>query len=156
MPESNTPVIVIVPGSFSSASLYYPLVNLLQKQGYEATVGELPSASRNPTEQAATVDDDAAYFQAIIEKFADQSKDVVIVTHSYGGIPGTQSAKGLLKKERCEDGKTGGVIKIVYLTSVVPEEGQSLQDAMGDLVPDYIKVEVSRNGQLMTSTELQG
>jgi pimeloyl-ACP methyl ester carboxylesterase len=137
------PTIVIVPGSFSPASFYADLVDVLRSQGYDAMAETLQSSARSPLrqEKAATMEEDAEQFHAIAEKLADQGKDVVLVTHSYGGIPGTECSKGLSKKERKAAGKSGGISQIIYVTSLVPTPGHSLRDLMGDLVPAFINVE---------------
>ncbi len=142
---SAKPAIVIVPGSFSPASFYADLLSALQSHGYEAIVETLLSSARSPLrgEKAATMEEDAQFFHDIAEKLADQGKDVVIVTHSYGGIPGTECSEGISKDERKAAGKPGGVSRFVYVTSVVPPPGKSLKDLMGDLVPSFINVEAS-------------
>lgn len=143
--RSEKPAILIVPGSFSPASFYADLVAALQSHGYEVVAETLLSSARSPVrgEKAATMQEDAKFFHDIAEKLADQGKDVVIVTHSYGGIPGTECSKGLSKEERKAAGKPGGISRFVYVTSVVPSPGKSLKDLMGDLVPAFINVEVS-------------
>jgi len=148
----SKPAIVIVPGSFSPASFYTDVVDALQASGFEAIVETLPSSARSPLrqEKAATMEEDAAFFHDIAEKLADEGKDVVIVTHSYGGIPGTECSKGLSKAERQAASKTGGISRLVYVTSVVPAPGKSLKDLMGDLVPSSIKFEVSTITSILT------
>ncbi|KAK5553546.1 hypothetical protein LTR46_008521 [Exophiala xenobiotica] len=138
-PMATKPTVVIVPGSFSPAYFYDVVVDKLRENGFETIVDNLPSASRSPPEPAATMADDAAFFHDIVEKLADQGKDVVLVTHSYGGVVGTEASKGLSKSERTEAGKYGGLVRLVYLTSVVPTPGNSLGDLMGTLLPTYIK-----------------
>ncbi|KAL6242931.1 hypothetical protein RBB50_010031 [Rhinocladiella similis] len=135
------PTIVIIPGSFSPAYFYTKIVDQLRENGFEAAAYDLPTASRTPPQPAATLADDAAFFHDIAQKIADQGKDVVFVTHSYGGVVGTEASKGLTKAERKAVGKEGGLVRLVYLTSVVPPVGKSLADIMGDLVPTYLKVE---------------
>jgi pimeloyl-ACP methyl ester carboxylesterase len=137
------PSIVIIPGSFSPDSFYFETVDKLREYGYETIVKNLPSASRAPPEKAATMSEDADYFRAVVEKLADEGKDVVLVTHSYGGVVGTEAARDVLKTERQAAGKPGGVVRLVYVTSVVPTPGNSLRSLMGDLVPSFIEVEVS-------------
>lgn len=83
--------------------------------------------------------DDAAVFHEIIKKLADQGKEVVLVTHSYGGIVGNESVKGLSKEDREAKSKKGGVIKIVYISSVISEVGKS---SPLKLAPDYLTFEV--------------
>lgn len=145
------PTIVIIPGSFSPAYFYTKIVDQLRENGFEAAAYDLPTASRTPPQPAATLADDAAFFHDIAQKIADQGKDVVFVTHSYGGVVGTEASKGLTKAERKAVGKEGGLVRLVYLTSVVPPVGKSLADIMGDLVPTYLKVEVRSLQHLVTA-----
>ena len=42
-------------------------------------------------------------------------KDIVLVVHSYTGMPGTEAPKGLGKKGRQDAGLKGGVIRLVYI-----------------------------------------
>lgn len=48
---------------------------------------------------------------------------------SYGGIPGTQAVKDLTWKERLEQGKGGGVSGLVYVSSVLLNEGESSNES---------------------------
>jgi pimeloyl-ACP methyl ester carboxylesterase len=126
---TSKPAILLIPGSFSHAGMYYPLQDAIQAQGYECFVNNAPSASRNPPEEPATLEDDAVFFRGLIEKLADQGKDVVVVAHSYGGIIATEAAKGAAKADRQASGKQGGIVKIVYLSAIVlPEGGSNLKD----------------------------
>jgi dienelactone hydrolase len=85
------PTIVIVPGSFSTASMYYDIVKRIQKEGYEVYINSLLSTIRNPPEKPATLEDDAVFFRGIIEGLADQGKDIMLLCHSYGRVAGTES-----------------------------------------------------------------
>ena len=127
------PAIVIVPGSFSPASFYSDLVDALRSYGYETIVETLLSSARSPlrNEKAATMQEDADFFHGIVEKLADQGKDVVLVTHSYGGVPGTECSTGLSKAEREAAGKKGGISRFVYVTSVVPSPGNFVKGPHG-------------------------
>lgn len=132
MPGTTTkPTILIVPGSFSAAAHYDTLIAALHALSYPAVVSDLPSASRLPPAPAASMADDAAHFHGIAESLADEGRDIVIVTHSYGGVPGTEAAKGLGKADREAEGKKGGVVRLVYLTSIVPAVGGSLISTLG-------------------------
>ena len=48
------------------------------------------------------------------------------------GTPGTQSLQGITKKERQQQGKPGGVVRIAYITAVVPRVGQSTGEIVGE------------------------
>ncbi|KIV88506.1 hypothetical protein PV10_08187 [Exophiala mesophila] len=139
--SATKPSVVIIPGSFSPDYFYFDIVKKLQEYGYEAQVKNLPSASRLPPEQPATMYEDADFFRGLVEQLADQGKDVVLVTHSYGGVVGSEAAKGVLKTDREAAGKPGGLVKLVYLTSVVPEPGVSLGGQMGATLPTTIEIE---------------
>lgn len=67
--------------------------------------------------------EDAALIAKEVEKLADEGKDVILIPHSYGGVPTTQSTKGLSKSERQKEGKKGGVVRIAYMTALVPAVG---------------------------------
>jgi hypothetical protein len=80
--------------------------------------------------------DDAAYIAGEAEKLADEGKDVILVPHSYGGVPTSQSTKGLSKKERQEVGKPGGIVSIAYLTCLTPALGQTAKDVLATVPPE--------------------
>jgi hypothetical protein len=42
------------------------------------------------------------------------------------GCPASESLKGVTRKEREQQGKKGGVVRIIYLTAVVPCLGESV------------------------------
>jgi len=135
------PSIVIIPGSFSSAAGYYELVDMIAQHGYEAFANNLPSISRHPPEEAASLQDDAVFFRSIIRKIADQGQDVIVLSHSYGGIVGTEAIKGVLKTERHAKGLPGGVIRIIYLSAIVLREGTSMHSEHGDLPSELVEVD---------------
>lgn len=136
---ASKPSIVIVPGSFSFPSMYYDLANRIQKEGYEVFVNSLPSTSRNPPEKPASLNDDAVFFRGIIESLADQGRDVLVLTHSYGGVVGTEAAKGVGKTERQAKGKSGGIVRIAYLSSIVLLEGDTLIKEQGEAPPELVE-----------------
>ena len=131
--------VMIVPGSFTTPDLYDSLVDGLKNHGYEAYVYGLPSASRKPPEEAATLADDAAFFHDKLTQLTDAAKDVVVLGHSYGGAVITETVDGLTEKR---EGK-GRVIGMIYLSALVPQEGQSLASMTAHLGFDFIKSEVS-------------
>ena len=136
------PTIVMVPGSFSSPQFYDTFVSHLSGHNYEVQVVSLPSVGG---QIATNMTDDATAIQAVTTKLADEGKDIVVVMHSYGGIPGTESAYGIRRKEREASGKKGGIVALVYAAALLVKPGMSLGSTMGEGagVPDYVKVDVS-------------
>jgi pimeloyl-ACP methyl ester carboxylesterase len=61
------------------------------------------------------------------------------LTHSYGGVPATQSLKTLSLKARQAEGKEGGVSKIIYMAAVALPVGGSVLSLLE--APDFLKIE---------------
>lgn len=140
---SSAPVILIVPGSFAYASSYYTILDQLKEKGYEAYTSNLPSVTRQPPEEPASLSDDADHFRNIISKLADQGKDVIVLAHSYGGCVASQAVRDVLKDERQAKGLVGGVVRLVYLTALVLPEGSSLNDVQGTSPEGVFDTQVS-------------
>jgi pimeloyl-ACP methyl ester carboxylesterase len=85
--------------------------------------------------------DDAAAISAVLSSLADGGHDIVIIMHSYGGIPGTQAVAGLSKTSRLAEGKKGGVIALVYLCAFLLQKGESLVSFEGGLNPSYTVID---------------
>ena len=119
-------------------------MDILYKEGYDAIAVELPSVNPPSTEPAKTMVDDAARIHGIVESLANDGKDAVLVMHAYGGIPGTQSVHGLTRKERSEQGKEGGVTGLIYISSLLVNEGENAQDSIAPFsgLPDFFKFAV--------------
>lgn len=136
------PTIVVVPGSFSPKGVYDPFSDHLRFYGYGVEYADLPSIGRRPGLPPATLADDAAHIREIVQKLLDAGQSVVLVAHSYGGIPATECLKGLTAKERGA-GKPA-VERIIYTTAVTPAVGSSLGSLMAELETSYVEVLVSR------------
>lgn len=141
----DKPTIVLVPSSFCpSALLWDKVIDKLHSAGYDAIAVELQSVSPPSTAPGKTMSDDAAHIHGVVERLADEGKAVVLAMHSYGGIPGTQSVKGLSRKERQQQGKKGGVARLVYVAAMLINEGENSGDSFGEFAEprEYFKVSV--------------
>ncbi|KAH6963087.1 Alpha/beta hydrolase fold-1 [Fusarium avenaceum] len=136
----GSPIVVIVPGSFAPGKHYNTFTESLEKNGIASRVIETPSVGRKDPLPPQTMSDDAAEITKVVTELFDQGKEVVLMTHSYGGIPGTQCLKDLSRKARKDQGKEGGIDKIIYLASVVLQPGASNFDAFGAAMPDFVTV----------------
>ena len=119
MSNSDKPTILIIPGAFATPDLYDEVVNPLAAQGYSIRALHLPSVGY-AQERPGTMMDDAAFIASEVSKLADEGKDVVLIAHSYGGVPATQSTKGVGKVERQSQEKKGGIVRLAYMTAMVP------------------------------------
>lgn len=125
----SKPSIIFIPGSYVLLPVYQPLFDAVSKAGYEIkgihppTVGLSSRQGRDGP--APSMYDDAAVIAQEVEKLADQGKDVILMGHSYAGIPMSQSTKGLGKEERKAQGKPGGIVQLAYISCLVPAIGNS-------------------------------
>ncbi|CEI61597.1 hypothetical protein FVEN_g9320 [Fusarium venenatum] len=137
----SNPTLVIVPGSFAPTKMYDGFVENLKSHDIKTVVISTPSVGRKEGRSPATMSDDAQEISNVVSKLLDEGEQVVLMTHSYGGIPGTESLKTISRRAREAEGKKGGVEKIVYLTSVVLQPGTSNFEAFGGTLPDSLTVE---------------
>lgn len=112
----------------------------LQAAGYRTHTDTLSSVNN----AAKSVPDDVEQIRRILIPLFDQGKEVVMMIHSYAGIPGSAAMKGLSKTERRAQGKRGGLIGVVYLCAFVAPEGKSLKDMIGGEFTPWQKPDVSQ------------
>jgi alpha-beta hydrolase superfamily lysophospholipase len=138
----SKPSIILIPGSFGLPEFYDPVMDAVAEKGYEIRGLHLPSVglTRGPQEaEPKTMYDDAAMIAKETEKLVDEGKDVILVAHSYGGVPTTESTKGLGKAEREAQGKKGGIVRLAYMTALVPDVGVAAMGVLAD-VPKELQI----------------
>ncbi|KAL2811561.1 alpha/beta-hydrolase [Aspergillus granulosus] len=130
------PTIVFIPGAWHSPEYYGAVRSLLEAKGYPTVGVDLPSVGGH-----ATMKDDAAAIRAVTEKLAAQGTKIVLVMHSYGGIPGSESASALGWKQRQAAGEPGGIVALVYIAAYMLEEGGSIMSFAKDgQMPHWLTV----------------
>ena len=125
----SKPSVILIPGSYCLIEIYQPLIDAISGAGYEVTPLALPTVGPRSGEgrpsAAPSMYDDAAAIASKTEQLADQGKNVVLLGHSYAGVPMTQSVKGLSRTERSAQGKRGGVVHLAYYAALVPPLNES-------------------------------
>lgn len=111
------PTVVLVHGAWHSPWSWTHVIEGLDQRGLASVTVDLPSC-RPDVDPPADMHADAAE----IRRELDRHADVVLVAHSYGGIPATEAAAG-----------HPAVRHIVYLAAYNADEGETL---MGYAVPD--------------------
>ncbi|KAI8714875.1 AB hydrolase-1 domain-containing protein [Fusarium sp. LHS14.1] len=122
------PSLLIVPGASGLPEFYDPFIEAVTEKGYDIKALHIPSvglATGAREGPLPTMYDDAEFVAKHVRELADLGHDVILITHSYGGTPATESVKGITKKERQKQGLKGGIIGIAYMTSLVPNIGGS-------------------------------
>jgi len=123
------PHIVIVPGAWQTPCMFETFVTHLGAHGYSTTVVKLPSV--DPPQPLTSIDEDILAVQQTLLPLIEAGKDVVLVMHSYGSIPGSEAVKGLAKADQEKD-EDGGVISLVYMAGFLLRKGQTLLDAKAE------------------------
>ncbi|KAK9781136.1 hypothetical protein SCAR479_04957 [Seiridium cardinale] len=131
--------VVIVPGSFSPTHSYDIQTESLSRHGIPSVVVSTPSVSRwGKDVPPATMSDDADEIVRVVEPLLAEGKKVVLLAHSYGGVPLTQSLERLSRKARSAQGKSGGIESVIYLTAIVLPVGASNVDGLGGKLPEFV------------------
>jgi pimeloyl-ACP methyl ester carboxylesterase len=141
LPRSK-PIVVIAHGAWHSPVHYARLVAALEAASFPTICPVQPTYNAKPPTK--TVHDDAIALREVLSGLVEQDElDVILVMHSYGGPVGTQALTEKLSRNfRAEKGLKGGVIKLLYMTSFMLKEGQSLGSIFGGALPPFIPTEV--------------
>jgi pimeloyl-ACP methyl ester carboxylesterase len=117
----GTPTLLLVHGSWHGPWCWEKLTPELDRLGIAWTAVALPCVGDDAS-ALGTVADDVAVIEAAAREIAG---DVVVVAHSYGGVPTTEAQFG------------ANVKHLVYLGAFMPDVGQSLVSALppGPLPP---------------------
>lgn len=119
------PTIILVHGAWHSPTHFSPLTDLLTSAGYTVNAVTLPSVHTKPAPPDFSAD--VSTIRSSILSAANSGQDVVVIAHSYGGIPSTEACRGVSKAEL----GTGGVIRIIYLCAFAIDAGESLITVIG-------------------------
>lgn len=142
MTASSHPSFVLVPGAFHQPALYENVITLLKSAGYSVSIPSLPSCDAQHPQNVTCATDAAAIREQIVHSMEIDGKDVVVVCHSCGGIPGGGAACGLGKVARAREGKERGVVGLIYVCGFVVPEGSSLLEMLGGRHAPYVDVDM--------------
>lgn len=126
---SAKPTILFVPGAWHKSACYAPVIKILNSHGYPTATAELASVGPNPGLE--TWADDVSNISSVLSAHVEDGKSVIVVSHSYGSLPAGEAVKDFLLRARAAEGKTGGVVHLVYVSAFVLPPQTSLMDALG-------------------------
>ena len=148
MPSSTT--ILFVPGAWHSPQCFSGVGKLLKDDGgYDIKYVVLPSVGYGHKHK--NFSQDVAKIRERIREAADAGQNIVLVCHSYGGVASSDAIKGYDLPSRQKEGQVGGVAHIVYCTSFLIPEGESLQSAFGGQDLPWYDVSSDQREVLCTS-----
>lgn len=110
--ENSKPLIVLVHGAWADGTGWQHVIPDLLNAGYDVTAVQLPLIS---------LENDIATLSRVIDA---NKGSVVLVGHSYGGIPITNSAND-----------RPNVKALVYITSFAPDIGETQKSLLGQYPP---------------------
>jgi len=128
---SSKPEFIIVPGAWHSPEAFDPTTKLLEKAGYTVHGIALPSVGANPPARSFGTDVEAV--QSKVDSLIASGKDVVMVYHSYGSVPGHEALSDYLRwleHPRGQKDRRGKVRRLVFVSSFILPEGGSLMGVL--------------------------
>lgn len=135
----SKPVFVLVPGAWHTLAIYDDVLVRLRSAGYEAIGLPLPSVGADPPHK--NFNGDVKHIRECLVRLVEgEDKDVVLVMHSYAGMPGAEAPKGLGKSERIAVGLAGGVIRLVFIMAIARPESSS-PTGTETRYPEWMKVD---------------
>jgi pimeloyl-ACP methyl ester carboxylesterase len=107
---------VLVPGAWMGAWSWHPVARLLRESGHDVVALTMPGLSYGSSADGLRLADAVDFVVREVE--TRDLRDVVLVSHSWGGYPATGAAHRL----------AGRIRKVVYYNAVVPLAGVSMSD----------------------------
>jgi len=145
----NKPTLVLVPGAWHSIETWDKISSLLTEQGYKCVPVPLPSTAGNAS---ATFGEDVKAARDLILAETTEGRDVVVVTHSYGGMLGQSAIKGLTKPKQNSPSTSGHVIGLALIATGFCETGKSFLDGLGGQPPPTWRLDSSGFAQFNVPT----
>ncbi|ETS82809.1 hypothetical protein PFICI_04685 [Pestalotiopsis fici W106-1] len=127
---ATNPTFVFIPGAWHQPSCYDIARDDLASRGYESEYVSLPTVGAQPPNKGLA--DDVASARAVLQRLADEGKQIVLGVHSYGSLVGANAVQGLGYRQRAQEGKKGGVVMFVYISAFVNSKGVSILNQLGD------------------------
>ncbi|KAH9893892.1 hypothetical protein F4778DRAFT_748853 [Xylariomycetidae sp. FL2044] len=83
--------------------------------------------------------DDVKKIHEVAIPLIEKGKEIVIIGHPYGGIPGCAATENFSMADRSSKGLTGGFSHAIFLAGfAVPEAGLDLIQTFGGTLPEWI------------------
>lgn len=131
--KMSTSVIVIVSESRYSPKHYLYVTDELKE-------------SFNSSSPHASWDQVAQEVRQVVLKHLDSGRDVIPLTHSFGGIAMSEAFKGLKKQYREKQGLKSPILRLVHMSAMVLPQGQSY---IGQMEPGTPKEELDKQEKEM-------
>ncbi|KAJ4245066.1 hypothetical protein NW762_014277 [Fusarium torreyae] len=137
------PTIVFVPGAWHRPEVYASVAQNLKANGDFPTIS-LPLPSNGAETPHESFNKDVEAIRDCLKQLVEtEQKDVVLVLHSYSGMPGNEAPVNFGKRYREEKGLKGGVVRLVFIMAFAMPEGFS-PVAGGAEYPTWMKIDAEK------------
>ncbi|OJD22539.1 hypothetical protein ACJ73_06110 [Blastomyces percursus] len=133
----SKPTIVFIPGGFHTPAIFDAVFPFLHAAGYPTIAVYLASVGVSPG--IPDLKPDAEAVKTVVGGLVELGREVLVVAHSYGGVPSSQALEGLGKKERHAQGRAGGVVGMLFIAAHLPTKGYPIPDLYHDVDPPVAK-----------------
>lgn len=138
----SKPTIVIAVAAWLTPACYEVFTDKLEASGFTTIVPPLPSIG-GTKQPLSGLPEDVTVIKTILTKLADEGKEVILLSHSYGGVVASCAVEGLDVGSRAKAGLKGGVAKVVYMSAFMVPKGMSLVNMLGGKMLPWMSLEVS-------------
>lgn len=139
MASLEPPVFIFVPGGWHLPYYFSPLIRALGASGYDS---ETVSLNINADPPLKDIEPEVEAVLSRLRPLLEAGKNVIVVSHSYGGIPATEAVGRVVAENH-----QGKIVRLVYITAFVPAKGDSMVSMLGEfedaLDPALIELDVS-------------
>ncbi|PYI00183.1 alpha/beta-hydrolase [Aspergillus ellipticus CBS 707.79] len=134
---ANPPTLLLIPGSWHQPTCYNKITTLLLEKHHLKCISiTLPSTTGNPS---ATFKDHLDAARTAISHETTQGRNVIVVSHSYGGMVGNSAIKGFVSPQQQQQQQQiastttpqpqpGSVIGLILIASGFTLAGLSFMD----------------------------
>ncbi|KAM5354112.1 hypothetical protein ACJ41O_000762 [Fusarium nematophilum] len=151
--NTEKPLFLVVTGAWHPPACYEALKTELASLGYDCAIPQMPSMGHDA--EGVTWEADKAKILETAAPYFEEGREVVLVAHSYGGIPATAATDGQGVQERAKRGLKGGFRSIVFVAAfAIPVKGWDLFTAVGKVWADWMNAsEAYTKNKLSTLNE---
>jgi pimeloyl-ACP methyl ester carboxylesterase len=132
---------VFVPGAWHSGWSWHPVGTRVRAAGHAAVALTLPGLTMGDDPRGLRLADAVDHIVREVER--RDLRDVVLVGHSFAGIPITGAARRL----------AGRLARIAFYSAFIPRAGESMADAMDAETAAYLRAVISSSPEETVSVD---
>ena len=133
---SQRATIVWVPGLLHTPAHFRPTVEALADVGIPSISIDMPNYG--PSAPSALPYDDLEVIRSACSDLVNDGKEIILVGHSYSGVPVCQAVRGLDRSFRKSEGKDGGIVRVMFVAAWTLPDGMTMMKySNGQLPPPW-------------------